>query len=766
MWRRSMLVLVLLGLGGESHADPAPPPIWKRCAEVVDWTHASVVPNAEVDLLKLATSGGLAKWSEDWIDRAIKAAPSIDSLLEQAREDDKLLFWYVPSVAGQHMILPHLLDRYLMLGPLSNPDVAGVLNSRFINLKLPAGGELAKRFGLEAPGFIEPGFLILAPDGKVLHRINRVSTFESSYFLHMLREVLRTRPNKEANAHAGALLEDAKKELPAHAVAPFHFVLRECRELVERGDDHLALEILEALWNKHVGTVLGPGDGSLKGPSWCADVAYLLGIIHRRSRAGNEALLFLRLVEPLERTRATGGPRPLDYFAPRADVEIGRVQLGLGRLPAAQKTFEDLLGRHPSGGRAAEARYLLGVVLYMTGQDMKALEAWKLVSGDLPEWLWAAKADGCRRLGMDLRRGESALTRAFLDPRWMAPEVYILSPDTQWRRTRGDKGDIREHAVRFLLAQQREDGSFAGPRWGMGKNELPDLNIEIAISALCCEALYRWQGEDPAVKKAVEKCERFLLGDPKIRRGDAIIWVYSDAFRLRYFAHRYEKEKSSAGARRARKQMRNWITHLEVHQVGTKGPFKHYTYTSTFVTAAVVNCLQDAKHAGLKLHEHTLEWASQAILKARSEESGLFGYLLDRPAATRSRIGAAQRQPLCELALLRDGKADAGRADKAIEIYLDAFDDSAAVARKTNFHIPALDNTAGYYFWHDFLFACECAARCTPTQRRQHAGKLLDLLCTLPEIDGSFVDSGFSYGKAYGTAAALISLSLLEESLR
>ena len=757
------LCLCLCGWGTDAFAKDEE--IWKRHG-IVHWEHASVVPSSEAELLELAMSGRLTKWSEEWIAKAIEAAPPIEDLLRKAREERKYVFWYVPSVAGQHMILPHLLDRYLMLGPLSDPEVAGVLNTRFVTLKLPAGGALAKRFGLEAPGFIEPGFLILSPDGKVLHRMNRVNTFEPSWFLHTLRAVLRGQPHEESDKLAATLMAQAKGGAVAQADEEQRDEFFEgCLVLLDRGADHLVRPILELLWEQNVEVIPGRHGTTAKGPRWCAHVAYLLGLIHRRQRAGNDALLYLRFVEPLERS-TSGVPRNQVYFTPRAEVEVGRVQLCLGRLGEAQRTLEGLLARATKGGRAQEARYLLGVARYMTGQDTSARKAWEQVTSDHTGWLWASKADACMRMGADLRQGESALPRAFLDPRWMAPEVYRLAPDTQWRRTRGDLEDIRERAVRFLLAQQRKDGRFVGPRWGKGKNETPDLNIEIAISALCCEALHRWQGENPDVKAAVEKCERFLLGEPTIRRGDAIIWVYSDAFRLRYFAHRYGKTRSGKAARAARKQMRAWITHLETHQVETKGPFKHYTYTSTFVTAAVANCLADAKDAGLKLHDHTLDRASQAILRARSEESGLFGYLLDHPASTRSPIGAAQRQPLCELALLRDGKADAVRADTALEIYLDAFDDSAAIARKTNFHIPALDNTAGYYFWHDFLFACECAARCRKKQREEHAGKLLDLLCTLPEIDGSFVDAGFSYGKAYGTAAALISLSLLEECLR
>ena len=42
------------------------------------------------------------------------------------------------------------------------------------------------------------------------------------------------------------------------------------------------------------------------------------------------------------------------------------------------------------------------------------------------------------------------------------------------------------------------NGSFVGPRWGQGSNKETDLNMEVAITALCCEALDRWRDRESA----------------------------------------------------------------------------------------------------------------------------------------------------------------------------------------------------------------------------------------------------------------------------
>ena len=50
----------------------------------------------------------------------------------------------------------------------------------------------------------------------------------------------------------------------------------------------------------------------------------------------------------------------------------------------------------------------------------------------------------------------------------------------------------------------------------------------------------------------------------------------------------------------------------------------------------------------------------------------------------------------------------------------------------------------------------ECEA-----ERRELAARLRERLLSLPDVDGTFLDSGFSYGKSYSTAAALLALDAL-----
>ena len=178
------------------------------------------------------------------------------------------------------------------------------------------------------------------------------------------------------------------------------------------------------------------------------------------------------------------------------------------------------------------------------------------------------------------------------------------------------------------------------------------------------------------------------------------------------------------------------------------------------MTAAVTYCLHDARAGGAAVPDVVFDRSAWVLESARDPDSGLFGYLLDNPAVTRDRLGAANRQPLCVWVLTLCGRADRDELAPAVERFLEAYEDSAALARQSNFHIPSLSHTAGYYFFHNFYPACR-AARASGREELRLA--LLEKLVALPEIDGSFIDSGFSYGKSYGTAMALLSLRLIAE---
>lgn len=727
-----------LALAAASLAPAGPPdeiPAWRRCETAIDWWHAAQVPDGELLLGELVMQRRLVPWSEEWVGAAIEAAPPVEAWLEEAGRRRAPVLWYVPATEGQHMILPHLLDRYLMVGPLSDPELAALVSRRFVPLKLPAGGELARRFGLVVPEVQEPAFLVLAPDGEELLRLERVLTFQPEWLAAQLEGVL-----EELGESAAPGAERAEAAAAYARAGTLDGGLALADACLLDGAPAAAAEVLDAL---------------------AADDARVLlrrARIARRARRGDEALAMLERARAAERA---------DDVADELALEVGLVQLGLRRLDEAEAALEPLFTARARG--ADEAGFRLASVFWATRRERLAVDVWRRTARAFPESTWGAKSAACAAVGTDGLRGEAPLPRSMERLGWLADEVYAPAADTRWRRAPEDALDVARGAVEFLLETQRSDGAWLGSRWGGDGGETPlepiseeagiFANIHTAITALAASALLEWRELAPEeIDDALARAEPYLLRDDLVVRGDAVAWVYADAYRLAYCARRWPDP--AARPQRVGAAMRAWIAHLAAQQTETGGPFRHYSYTSTFVTAMVTACLLEARAVGLEVEQAVLERAADVLEAARGGDEGLFGYLVDAPQVNRTPAGAACRQPLCLWVLWRLGRVSRDELEPALDLYLSTWASAIEPGRTSNFHVPALDGTAGYFFFHNFLPAT-WTARDAPSARAR--ALLLEKLVELPEIDGAFLDAGFSYGKSYGTAAALRALRVLTD---
>jgi hypothetical protein len=168
-----------------------------------------------------------------------------------------------------------------------------------------------------------------------------------------------------------------------------------------------------------------------------------------------------------------------------------------------------------------------------------------------------------------------------------------------------------------------------------------------------------------------------------------------------------------------------------------------------------------------------LSKGASALLAARSE-NGAYSYGQPRPAradrAGGETAGAAAsqparerqyslkdamaRMPMCEATLLALGRSDEAKVSAAMTNYWRHWDRLVKV-QKCDFHSDG--ELAGFFFWHGIFHTTE-ANRVLPDEaRRANQAGFLERIKTLPEIDGSFVDS-HEMGKSYGTAMALLAL--------
>lgn len=110
--------------------------------------------------------------------------------LERAAKEKKPVCWYVHTVAGTKMDRKRIVDNYMKMGPFMSEDVVDLLNRRFIPLRAEGRGEEAKAHAIRRMDFIEPGLVFLSPEGKLLHKMDRLYTFNEDWFLDQMFLVL------------------------------------------------------------------------------------------------------------------------------------------------------------------------------------------------------------------------------------------------------------------------------------------------------------------------------------------------------------------------------------------------------------------------------------------------------------------------------------------------------------------------------------------------------------------------------------------------
>jgi len=126
-----------------------------------------------------ARAGSAVPWRDD-----------VDAALAESSKSGKPVFWYVPSVARSPMDRKHEIDRYLMGGAFSWPSTIELLREHFVPVKEVAGGERAQALELVRGQFLEPGYVVLDGDGKLLAKLDQITTFHPQWFEAPLRRLV------------------------------------------------------------------------------------------------------------------------------------------------------------------------------------------------------------------------------------------------------------------------------------------------------------------------------------------------------------------------------------------------------------------------------------------------------------------------------------------------------------------------------------------------------------------------------------------------
>lgn len=338
-----------------------------------------------------------------------------------------------------------------------------------------------------------------------------------------------------------------------------------------------------------------------------------------------------------------------------------------------------------------------------------------------------------------------------------------------------------KRGVGFLLKRQNEDGS-----WGSANITRPmDVYAPVpgahqafraAVTALCISALIEAGGNRSEVSQALDRGETWLLENlPHVRRAtpDAIYNSWTHVYGIQSLVRMLGRRSDDAQRRqRIVVSIEQQIGMLERYEV-VDGGWAYYDFnartqkpsgaTMSFVTAAALVALHEAKEAGIEIPERLIDRATASIRRQRKPDfSYLYGeYLKWRPMMPVNRPGGSLgRSQACNVAMRLWG--DAETTDEVIETWLDrlfARNLWLDIGRKRPIPHESWFQVAGYFFYFGHYYAGLCIEQLPEQQRGPFQDQLAHVLLRLQEKDGSWWDFPlYDYHQQYGTAFAIMSL--------
>lgn len=432
---------------------------------------------------------------------------------------------------------------------------------------------------------------------------------------------------------------------------------------------------------------------------------------------------------------------------PMHDVDSARAAIGTGDVASAAKTLGLIPG---SDDRYAESEWLLGVCHHMQNKTTAGNKVWRALAASHSESIWGQKA----KTELD---GWGPFMNGFESYRDF-PTRVMAHKEMRHSRVPGtaeDQGQMVARGIIRLLDLQREDGSWSDSRYDFGGiDSLP--NVHVAVTAIAARGLLDWRTSGPKdrIEKALQRAVVYLSDDTHLnpKDKDELIWAY--VYRINFFSRLLELDPQQKA--KVMPTLQRLVTDMEKLQMQS-GAFRH-EYAAAFTSASAMHSLYVAADAGANVSMPKLKAATKAVLGARVEKSGAFGY------GMRNRGGVEQaggRMPLCELALYLGGASSSKKLSGAVA---EAFKQHGnfETARNYDDHMRSLYAIGGFFFWYDMHGRAEAINRLSGKKAGKWREAVRKIVFSTNEADGGWIDS-HELGKSYGTGMALTVLRLMQD---
>jgi hypothetical protein len=125
------------------------------------------------------------------IDASVDRIALLEKAKGLARERSRLILWYCMRVPGTHTYRASILDTYARVALFTDPGLVDFVNATFVPLRMACDEKVSAATGIKFPDFIEPGLILLTPEGRVVHVLDRIRTFNADWIRAALVAVLR-----------------------------------------------------------------------------------------------------------------------------------------------------------------------------------------------------------------------------------------------------------------------------------------------------------------------------------------------------------------------------------------------------------------------------------------------------------------------------------------------------------------------------------------------------------------------------------------------